>query len=414
MYRRASEPAASIGAIKSSRAASSVTSPSYISSVVIVGAGIVGAAAAYFLTQQGVQVRLLEAVAPATQATGAADGAVSVASKKPGPMMSAALAGIELYRKLAKDGLFTDVFKQRSSFIVSTTDAERALLDAHAGALASVGVVVERLSDDRLRQRFPALSPSATLAIEVRNEGHAIGYQIVHRLLTAASIDVDRASRVERLLVGSDGNVRGVATENGEALADAVIIAAGNGSARLLGFDSVLRPRKGQLLVTERAPALNASMPGAIMSGRYLLSKGSQTGTLSGHARGFGLVIDPLATGQFLIGGTREESSDGQSNDLAAVSRILADAVSMVPDLANVRLLRTFAGVRAAVADGLPLIGAIPGYQNAYLATGFEGDGICLGPIAGKAIAQLACGTTPDLDLSAFDPGRFPSIGVAA
>lgn len=414
MYRRAGAAAVNIGAIESSRAALSVTSPSHISSAVIVGSGIVGASVAYFLTGQGVKVRLLEAQSPAAQATGAADGAVSVASKRPGPMMSAALAGIELYRELARDGLFADVFKARSSFIVAASDAECTLLEAHATALASVGVGIERLSGDGLRRRFPAMSPSARMAVEVRDEGHAIGYQIVHRLLSAAGVVVERACTVERLLVDHGDHVRGVATARGEVLADAVIIAAGNGSARLLGLDGVLRPRKGQLLVTERAPALNASMPGAIMSGRYLLSKGSQAGALAAHSRGFGLVIDPLGTGQFLIGGTREDSDAGQSNDLAAVSRILADAVSLVPGLSHVRLLRAFAGVRTAVADGLPLVGVLPGLRNAYLATGFEGDGICLGPVAGRAIARLACGKHPDLDIAAFDPSRFSSIGVAA
>lgn len=390
-----------------------MTPSSHISSAIIVGAGIVGASAAYFLTELGVKVRLLEAKAPAAQATGAADGAVSVASKRPGPMMSAALAGIELYRQLARDGLFADVYKARSSFIVAASDVECALLETHALALASVGVGIERLSGERLRQRYRALSPHARMAIEVQNEGHAIGYKIVHRLLTAAGVIVERVATVDRLLVGHDGAVRGVATEKDEVLADAVIIAAGNGSARLLGLDGVLRPRKGQLLVTERAAALNASMPGAIMSGRYLLSKGSQAGEGVSQSRGFGLVIDPLETGQFLIGGTREDSDAAHTNDLAAVSRILADAVSLVPGLANVRLLRAFAGVRAAVVDGLPLVGALPALRNAYLATGFEGDGICLGPIAGRAIARLACAKHPAFDMAAFDPGRFSGIGVA-
>ncbi len=62
------------------------------SSVIIIGSGMVGAATAYFLNARGVAVRLLDASAPAAEATGAADGAVSVASKRPGPMMTAALA----------------------------------------------------------------------------------------------------------------------------------------------------------------------------------------------------------------------------------------------------------------------------------------------------------------------------------
>ncbi len=385
------------------------------SSVIIIGSGIVGAATAYFLNARGVAVRLLDASAPAAEATGAADGAVSVASKRPGPMMTAALKGVALYGELADMGLFAGAFKRRSTFIVAASDEECTVLEAHSAALASAGVKVETLAGSRLRQIFPALSQSARMAVEVHGEGHAIGYQIVHRLLTAAGIVVERDTDVKALRLAEDGRrIAAVETNRGSFSADTVVVTAGTGSAALIGLSNVLTPRKGQLLVTERAPGLNASMPGAIMSGRYLLSKGSQK---AGHApppRGLGLVIDPLVTGQFLIGGTREDFGKRETNDIDAVSRILADAVALVPDLARLRLLRSFAGVRTAVVDGLPLIGRLPDLENGFVATGFEGDGICLGPITGKVIAQLICGEVPALDLSSFDPARFPGRGMAA
>jgi glycine/D-amino acid oxidase-like deaminating enzyme len=381
---------------------------------IVIGSGITGAAAAYFLARRGIDVVLVEANAPAAEATGAADGAVSVASKRPGPMMSAALAGIRLYRELAEDGLFADVFKRRSTFIIAASEEECRVLAAHADALASAGVEVERLTPEATFRRFPVLSDKALMAVEVHDEGHAIGYQIVHRLLTAAQVNVLRNQTVRRFVADTGGRVSGVETENRRLSADIVILAAGSGSARLMGLEDILIPRKGQLLVTERAPELNRAMPGAIMSGRYLLSKGSQTAASDKPARGIGLVIDPLATGQFLIGGTREDFGDRRTNDLEAVSQILADAVALVPGLADVRLLRSFAGVRTAVADNLPLVGRLPGLENAFVATGFEGDGICLGPIAGKSIADLACGAEPSIDLSPFDPARFPALEVAA
>ncbi|EYR77952.1 FAD-binding oxidoreductase [Shinella sp. DD12] len=385
------------------------------SSVIVIGSGIVGAATAYFLSERGVAVRLLEASAPAAEATGAADGAVSVASKRPGPMMTAALKGVALYGELADSGLFAGAFKRRSTFIVAASDEECTVLEAHSAALASTGVKVETLAGSRLRQIFPALSQNARMAVEVHGEGHAIGYQIVHRLLTAAGIMVERDTDVKALRLADGGRrIAAVETNRGSFSADKVVITAGTGSAALIGLSNVLTPRKGQLLVTERALELNASMPGAIMSGRYLLSKGSQK---AGHApppRGLGLVIDPLVTGQFLIGGTREDFGKRETNDIDAVSRILADAVALVPDLARLRLLRSFAGVRTAVVDGLPLIGRLPDVVNGFVATGFEGDGICLGPITGMAIAQLICGEVPALDLSSFDPARFPVRGMAA
>jgi glycine/D-amino acid oxidase-like deaminating enzyme len=330
-------------------------------------------------------------------------------------MMSAALAGISLYRRLAREGVFADLFKPRSTFLVAASDAECGVLEAHCAALSGAGVRVTKFAQSTLAERFSALSPDVRMAAEVHDEGHAIGYQLVHGLLTAAGIGVRRRERVERLLVGSDGRtVRGVATTRGEYLADAVVIASGLGSAKLLGLADTLIPRKGQLLVTERATALNASMPGALMSCRYLLSKGSQKTGKPGPARGLALVIDPLRTGQFLIGGTREDHGDRRTNDLDAVSKILADAVALVPGLADIRLLRCFAGARTAVVDGLPIVGRVGAVENLFVATGFEGDGICLGPVAAESVVAMICGDKPVLDLDPFTPSRFSKLRIAA
>src|SRR5690606_13573250 len=112
---------------------------------VIVGAGIVGAASAYFLTRAGFDVTILEAVAPSSGATGSADGAVSVASKKPGPMMDAAIEGVALYRQLRDEGLFDGLFKERSTFMVAQGEAEDAVLEKHGAALSASGVAVAHL-----------------------------------------------------------------------------------------------------------------------------------------------------------------------------------------------------------------------------------------------------------------------------
>mgnify|MGYP002619531419 FL=1 len=382
-------------------------------SVIIIGCGIVGAATAFFLAGRGVDVTIIEREGPAAAATGAADGAVSVASKKPGPMMTAALAGISVYRDLLAQGILETVFKPRPTYVLASSDEEVPVVEAHVGALRSAGVAVNLLDRKDIHGRFPALSPEVRLGAEVKDDGHAIGYAVVHRLLTASGVKVRRRVEARSLIVSRPGHVTGVETAEGKIEASAVVITAGSGSDRLLGLDGVLMPRKGQLLVTERAPELNASMPGSIMSGRYLLSKGTQKGGAPSE-RGYGLVIDPLTTGQFLIGGTRENNNAGKSNDLEAVARILRDAVALVPRLAQVRLLRAFAGIRTAVADGLPLIGRAPAFENVFVATGFEGDGICLGPVVGKAVASLILGEPAPLDLSAFNPARFAPKEIAA
>ena len=385
--------------------------------MVIVGAGIVGVSTAYFLKRAGVPVRLVEVRAPAAAATGAAAGAVSAASKRPGPMMATATAGIRLYRELTAEGVLDGLFFTRSTFLVAVDDAEAEVLATHAAALAASGVSVERLTSERLRALAPSLSADVRAAAEVREEGHAIGYEIVRRLIARAGLAVERGVRVDGLVADSQtGRVTGLDTGVGRIEAEAVVIAAGGGSSDLLGLSGVLRARRGQLLVTERAPALNAGLPGAIMSARYLLSKASAPGAApaAASARGYGLVIDPLRTGQFLVGGTRENDAVRADTDAEAVAHILRDALRLVPGLASVRLLRTFAGLRTAVVDGLPLVGAVPGRAGLHVATGFEGDGICLGPLMGRSIARLLLGEDPGVDLTPFDPARFREGRAAA
>jgi glycine/D-amino acid oxidase-like deaminating enzyme len=374
---------------------------------VIVGAGIVGAASAYFLSQADFSVQVIDTAAPAAAASGSADGAVSVASKRPGPLMQAAIAGVETYRELSANGLFAGLFKERSTYMVAQDADEDAVLEQHAATLSGSGIEVRPLSGATLHGTIPVLAPDVRSAIEVRGEGHAIGYEIVHRLLAASGAQVLRGCTVRALISSyTHASLNGLDTTSGLLEADVYVLAAGGGSGALLGLENVLRPRKGQLLVTERAPRLNAGMPGSLMSCRYLMSKDSTEAKLKSAGRRFGLVVDPLRTGQFLIGGTREETSS-RDTDLAAARLILSEAVSLVPGLASVRLLRSFAGVRTATADGRPLIGRSQDFDNLVVATGFEGDGICLGPLTGRIVSQLASATPTAIDLAPFDPARF-------
>ena len=381
--------------------------------VIVIGAGIVGASTASFLALAGTPVRLLDASTPASGATGAADGAVSVASKRPGPMMTMARAGAALYRELAQEGLFQGLFHRRPTFLVATSDAEAEVLSDHSKALAEVGAPVRWLTRDMVADRLALLSRKTVAVLEVEDEGHAIGYSIVSRLISAAGLKVERNSPVAALEYdGRSGRVSGVRVGEAVIEASAVVVAAGGGAGKLIGLPDVSRPRRGQQLVTERAPALNAGLPGSLLSCSYLLSKKHQGTQVD--ARGYGVVIDPLDTGQFLIGSTREEGRTIPENDIEAVAHLAASAGDMVPALGRLRILRCFAGIRTAICDGLPMVGRMPGVDNLFVAAGFEGDGICLGPLTGRIVADLVRGEEPEVDVSAFDPGRFAGRSIAA
>jgi glycine/D-amino acid oxidase-like deaminating enzyme len=378
--------------------------------VIVIGAGIVGVASSFFIGETGARVLTLDETHPCGGTTGACDAAVSVATKKPGLMMRLASAGLETYRSLTAAGIVKS-FHRRPTYLVATTTEEAEVLERHAEALRVAGVVAERQTGDDMRRLVPGLSERVVAGVAAPDEGHAVGYMVVDDLLRHSRASLLRATPVRRILVNG-GRVAGVATEKGDYLADTVVLAAGLGSERLagdLGLDLTIRPRKGQLAVTERRTALPLS--GSLISARYLLSKGSQKSsgpeseTWSRYR--LGTVIAPLDTGQMLIGATREDGKAETAVDYQALAGILREAVKIYPPVGEGRLLRAFAGIRAAVSDGLPILGPHPTIAGLWLATGFEGDGIGLGPQVGRIVHRLIAGESVGEDLSPLAPRRF-------
>lgn len=385
--------------------------------VVVVGAGIVGVAASYFMAESGLRVLTLDEKHPCGGTTGSCDAAVSVATKKPGLMMRLARAGVATYRQLTVDGVVKS-FRERPSYLVAQTAEEAAVLEHHAEALRAAGVRAEPRSGAEMRALAPGLSDGVTAGVVAPDEGHAVGYHVVDDLLRHSRAVLHRPVPVSRILT-EGGRAIGVATRDGMVRAGAVVLAAGLGSGLLaepLGLDLTIRPRKGQIAVTERRAPYR--LHGSLISARYLLSKGSQT--IEGQESAawmryrMGTVLAPLETGQLLIGATREDGRGEPTVDYQAVAGILREAVRLYPPAAEGRLLRAFAGLRAAVSDGLPILGPHPAIAGLWLATGFEGDGIGLGPQVGRMVKQMIAGEAVAEDIAPLAPSRFRRKGAMA
>jgi glycine/D-amino acid oxidase-like deaminating enzyme len=377
--------------------------------VVIVGAGIVGAAAAWRLASAGARVTVLEAIAPAAGATGAADGAISVATKSPGRMMRLAQAARDLYGRLAEEGPLQGLFIERPTLQFARTQDEVDVLAQHARDLAEAGEPVHPLTRAELEHLVPGIGASVHSGLAVPRDGLAIGFEVTARLLAQPGITVRRNASAQRLLI-EGGRVCGVALASGPVSADRVLVAAGLGSTALLDLPEALTPRKGQMIVTDRAVSGRPAICGLLSSAAYLIGKRA-----AAHVPvSIGLTIDPLRTGQFLIGGTREEGREDRTTDARLVAAILAQAIDVYPPLAHRRVVRTFAGVRTASRDGLPIVGRHPAWDGVVVATGFEGDGICLGPLMGFAVADLLAEREPSVDLAPFSPARLLAERVRA
>ncbi|WP_078364551.1 NAD(P)/FAD-dependent oxidoreductase [Rhodoferax fermentans] len=377
--------------------------------VIVIGAGIVGASIAFFLSRFGARVTVLDAHTPAAGASGASDGAVSVASKRPGPMMSLAQASRALYHQWVQQGVLTDIYHTRPTYLFARTDEEVAVIAQQGADLMDLGERILPLTHAELMQRVPGLGRHVLAGMKVPDDGHALGYRVVDRLLHVANASIHRFTPVQRLLLSGE-RVVGVVTPNGALVADMVVAAAGLGTGALVGLDKVLIPRKGQLIVTDRASLLGPALPGPLMSAGYLAAKRRM---VLGQ-RSASLVIDPLETGQFLIGSSRETGFADRQTDIHTVSSLLREALAVVPALAQRRVIRTFAGIRIGTQDGLPIVGRHPTLTGLFIATGMEGDGICLAPVMGSALARMVLDEdVGELDVSALDPGRFGDLPLA-
>lgn len=380
---------------------------------VIVGAGIIGASIAYHLSLRGVTTTILETTSPAAGASGASDGAVSVITKSPGPLMELGVRGKAYYKELAlPGGVLQGAFHERSAFIAASSEGEIQVIETQAVALERAGVCCNMLEGEALNKVFPQLNGNIRVVMEATNEGHAIGYEVVDRFLKASGAIIRRNCPVVNVEYDLDsGRCTGVRTASGVIQADDVVVAAGLSSANLVPWIEIL-PQRGQLIITDRADAFR-HFPGHLFFAAYLAAKGNLAANSSfqkDSRENGALVIDPLRTGQLLIGSTREPGDDASYADFESIQRILKTAVRYLPKIAELDVIRVFAGVRAVVIDGVPLLGPICCAPGLWVATGFAGDGISLAPLAGRELVKLMMNETVLSAIEVMSPSRFTGL----
>jgi glycine/D-amino acid oxidase-like deaminating enzyme len=380
--------------------------PSSTLDLIVAGAGVVGASVAWHAARRGLRVAVLDAVGPAAAASGASDGAVSVASKRPGPLARLAGESLRYCREVLSlpGGPLARVFGVRPSFFFATDDVECDALDGLVDKLSQVDAVVRVRGDHpQPRQVLPMLSQEVRRLVTIEGEGHMLGYAATAAYLE--TIDVTRAWPAAMNGFRVEAGVVRVETTQGVLRARHLVLALGLGTRSLFSRAPML-PRAGQLAITDARRVDADTLPGSLTAGAYLASKSIGPAAPSQVP----IVIDPLAGGQLLVGSSREPHEDRTRTDLAVLRPVLERAIRVYPALGTRRLVRAFTGVRAAVSDGLPLLGPLPGHPGVWLGTGFEGDGICLSALAGRELSAMIAGDSVHADLACLAPGRFADV----
>src|SRR5262249_22815208 len=154
-----------------------------------------------------------------------------------------------------------------------------------------------------------------------------------------------------------------------------------------LGFDMPVVPRKGHIAVVERS-GLTVRAKIADFAYNDTVEEADPNDASTQTAA----IVEMTRSGTILCGSSRAFVGFDDTIDQKTIARILKDCMRMVPRLAERRIIRSYMGFRPYPADGLPLIGALPGRPQILVATGHEGAGHGLAPATGELIAALALG----------------------
>ncbi|MFH9011552.1 NAD(P)/FAD-dependent oxidoreductase [Streptomyces sp. NPDC017943] len=372
--------------------------------VVVIGAGVVGAACALYAARAGLRPVVVDRGPVAGGTTGAGEGNLLVSDKEPGPELELALLSARLWAELAEEGLGGAVeYEAKGGLVVAGGDTALAGLEKLAAGQRAAGVAVLPVPATGLRDLEPHLAPGLAGGMHYPQDAQVMPALAAAHLLRASGARLLTGREVTEVLRGAGGAVRGVRTDRGELHAPAVVNAAGTWGAEVAARAGVrlpVLPRRGFVLVTEPLPP---RIRHKVYAADYVADVASDAASLQTSP-----VVEGTPAGPVLIGASRERVGFDRSLSLPAVRALAAGATALFPFLAGVRALRTYAGFRPYLPDHLPAIGPDPRLPGLFHACGHEGAGIGLATGTGRLIARALTGEPPDLDLGPFRPDRFP------
>ncbi|MGC0418714.1 NAD(P)/FAD-dependent oxidoreductase [Embleya sp. AB8] len=375
------------------------------SDVVVIGAGVVGAACAHFAARAGLSVTVLDRGPVAGGTTGAGEGNLLVSDKNPGPELSLALLSLRLWAELAQERQDFE-YEAKGGLIVARTRAEADAMAATAAAQRDCGVTVHAVDAARLPDYEPHLARDLLAGTHYPQDAQ-VQPALAAAALLRSGVRLHTGVTVTGFLRGPGDRVLGVRTSHGDLAAGAVVNAAGTWSgalAALAGVSLPILPRRGFVLVTEPLPPI---VRHKVYAAAYAGDVASDEAELASSA-----VVEGTVAGNILIGASRERVGFDGAFPVPVLRRLAAQAIELFPVLAGASVLRTYRGFRPYCPDHLPVVGLDPRAPGLLHACGHEGAGVGLAPATGLLIAQALTGDLPELDPTPFAPTRFAEVSA--
>jgi glycine oxidase len=353
--------------------------------VLILGGGVIGLTAAYFLAREQVSVGVVDKGDFGREASWAGAGILppgDPAHARTPPDQLRALSAA-LFPKLSADlkeqtGI-DNGYLRCGGLEFLDQDEETA---AHEWRME--GITVEALTAKELARLEPAVSAGVRKAYllpemaQLRNPRHL-------KALLAGSQKQGARLHPACAVLGFERQgerITAVKTTSGPLAASRFVLATGAWTDPLLeqvGWQPGIHPVRGQIaLLNTGAPLLTK----VLMQGkRYLV---------------------PRPDGRVLIGSTEEDVGFDKRTTARAIKELLAFALALVPGLAEASLERSWAGLRPGSPDGLPFLGPVPGFANLFVAAGHFRAGIQWSPATGRLLKELLLGRPLTIPLEPF------------
>jgi glycine/D-amino acid oxidase-like deaminating enzyme len=352
--------------------------------ILICGGGVIGASTAWFLAKRGAEPVVIERTGLANAASGKSGGFLALDWCDGTPLALLARRSFALHAKLAEEVEGNWGYRR-----LDTYGGHGGARAHHRNALAWLAAdfaVTQRLgSTESTAQVHPARFTAAMMrAAEAKG----------------ASLRPGRVAGLARRA----GRVIGITVDGQTIEGDAVVIAMGPWSilaAHWLPLPAVFG-LKGHSLVFDTGASVPAEAlfaeyrePTGAISTPEVFPRNDGTTYVCGISSDAPLPVDPADV----------------APDAGAIERLEVICRNLSPVLAKAKVLAAQACYRPVTRDGLPLIGRVPGLDNAYVATGHSVWGILNAPATGEALAELILdGAARTVDVSPFDPARLPAL----
>ena len=365
--------------------------------VVVIGGGVSGLSSAYFLARAGKDVVVVEKGTVGGEASGRSGGMISERVDEP-PLIPLAVESLRLWPTLDDELGYPTEFTHQGRLQVAVMEEEMGDIISERDQAQRRGITVDLLDTSEIRDMIPWISDRTLGGTFFPNGGHANPQRSVQAFAWAFQ-DMGGRLYQNTAVTGMrvvDGRVSSVETTAGAIEADVVVSAAGPQTgllAEMVGVHVPVAPARVEMLATAPLePLFDIALVGNGLYGRQ------------------------AARGNLLFGGGPHEwidvglTADPDKSNTPLIRNIARRLADLLPGVADVPVLRSWAGVVEQAPDYLPIIDILDSPSN-YVVVTASAHGFGLTPATGRVVSDLVLHGESSVDISGLALSRFSDVG---